>query len=246
MFKCTHLYTVTQDNLKQKRNTMKPNQKGFTLIEGLLIVITLSLVTGVGYYVYNAKQDNKATTQSTVATAKNKTVATKKDLLVVSELGVKFDKSAAPGAYYKIDTSSYSDTPEIKTLKLYDTAYDNTTNTKGTKCKDVKFPYQVANVEIISVSERDSKYSKYKNAEINPPADTVSQVLSDKYAKQANGFLYMYYKYQGVQAGIGCITDAFGPSDDNQTVEKANSYVGDKYDASVKSLEQMVDSIEKS
>lgn len=39
---------------------MKLSNKGFTLIEGLLIVTTLSLVAGVGFYVVNANSDEKS------------------------------------------------------------------------------------------------------------------------------------------------------------------------------------------
>lgn len=43
----------------------KLGQKGFTMVEGLLIVIALSLVAGVGYYVYSANKDKPGDTQST-------------------------------------------------------------------------------------------------------------------------------------------------------------------------------------
>lgn len=36
---------------------MKLHQKGFTLVEGLLIVIALTMVVGVGYYVVNANKE---------------------------------------------------------------------------------------------------------------------------------------------------------------------------------------------
>jgi hypothetical protein len=36
---------------------MKLNQRGFTLIEGLLVIIALTLISGVGYYVYDKQSD---------------------------------------------------------------------------------------------------------------------------------------------------------------------------------------------
>lgn len=48
------------------------NQKGFTLIEGLLIVIALSLVAGVGFYVYKSTNDTKSS-QSNSQTANQET-----------------------------------------------------------------------------------------------------------------------------------------------------------------------------
>ncbi len=37
---------------------MKFNQNGFTLVEGLLIIIALSLIVGVSYFVYSVQKDN--------------------------------------------------------------------------------------------------------------------------------------------------------------------------------------------
>lgn len=42
------------------------NQSGFGLIEGLLIVIALTLVVGVGYYVYNANQKEPEVSSSSI------------------------------------------------------------------------------------------------------------------------------------------------------------------------------------
>ena len=52
------------------------NQKGFTLVEGLLVVIALALIVGVAFYVMNAnkdKKDDKVTTPS--STSKTQAVA---------------------------------------------------------------------------------------------------------------------------------------------------------------------------
>lgn len=46
------------------------DQKGFTLIEGLLVVIALALVTGVGFYVINANKDKKDDTVTSASTSK--------------------------------------------------------------------------------------------------------------------------------------------------------------------------------
>lgn len=51
---------------------MKMNQKGFSLIEGLLIVIALSLVGFVGFYVYNANKDEKKNEHAAVTHADEK------------------------------------------------------------------------------------------------------------------------------------------------------------------------------
>lgn len=43
---------------------MKLNQKGFGLVEGLLVVIALTLIVGVGFYVVNANKDKKDDTKT--------------------------------------------------------------------------------------------------------------------------------------------------------------------------------------
>lgn len=225
---------------------MKLGQKGFTLVEGLLIVVALSLVVGVGYYVYDAGKDEPITQSTAPATkSKSATAATaKKDYLVIDELGIKFDKTAVPKAYYKIEQPD-STYPEVKVVGLYDVSYDETTNSKGKKCGDVTDSPPIAHVQLITVADRDNKYAKYKDAEINP-IDGPYLVLSDKYAKQVNGYLYSFSKGQGVQAALYCISDAAGENDDFLKAQADNKEVQQKFDETVKNLEQMVGTLEKS
>lgn len=51
---------------------MKLNQKGFTLVEGLLIVIALTLIVGVGAYVVNANKANKKSDSTNNQTTESK------------------------------------------------------------------------------------------------------------------------------------------------------------------------------
>jgi hypothetical protein len=69
----------------------KIGQKGFTLVEGLLVVIALCLVGGVGYYVYNSSQNKNSDKSSTSAseTTQSKTTPSEKKYLEISELGIK-------------------------------------------------------------------------------------------------------------------------------------------------------------
>ncbi len=94
----------------------KLGQKGFGLMEGLLIVIALTLVVGVGYYVFNSQKTktdkNNSTTQNTSATAQkegldntaDKTIKTKK--FDDSKIGISFDY---PETWTVKDTSQYFD-----------------------------------------------------------------------------------------------------------------------------------------
>lgn len=57
---------------------MKLNQKGFGAVEGLLVVIALTLIVGVGFYVVNANKDNKQENKTAEATTtESKSEATK-------------------------------------------------------------------------------------------------------------------------------------------------------------------------
>ena len=51
---------------------MKLNQKGFGIVEGLLAVIALTLMVGVGFYVFNANKD-KEDTKTTETTSQTVT-----------------------------------------------------------------------------------------------------------------------------------------------------------------------------
>jgi hypothetical protein len=52
---------------------LQKNQKGFTLVEGLLVVIALALVVGVGFYVMNANKDKKDDTVTSTSQTVKKT-----------------------------------------------------------------------------------------------------------------------------------------------------------------------------
>jgi hypothetical protein len=90
---------------------MSINQKGFTLIEGLLIVIALSLVTGVGYYVYNTNKNNdKLQNNSQISSDTKQSKSSDKDkrYLEVQELGIKFEVTdELKNIYYKVDENGY-------------------------------------------------------------------------------------------------------------------------------------------
>lgn len=52
---------------------MKIDQKGFTVVEGLLIVIALTLIGFTGFYVYNANKDDQKTTNNQTSAVKEET-----------------------------------------------------------------------------------------------------------------------------------------------------------------------------
>lgn len=218
----------------------KLGQEGFTLIEGLLIVIALSLVGGVGYYVYSVNKDieKPESTSQTSRKAKASPTEQNKDYLNITELSLRIDKSILPTAYYKISSSeaqrSYPKVPELRIIELYDSKFDDTKNSTGQTCGSLGSG--IVKVEIMSIADRDKKYSNYKNAELGPN-DDVPTVVSDKYAKEVGDYLYDYYKAQGVQAPISCVQGL-----DSAQNEQAQS----QFDNSYKKLEQMLSTLEKS
>lgn len=216
----------------------KLGQKGFTLVEGLLIVIALSLVVGVGYYVSNANKDDKKPVVTSKPVNQGKPKATPKDYLDINELNLKFDKTAIPTAYYKVSESerqrAYPKVPELKMVQLYDSSFDSTKNTKGEICGSLGSDIVV--VQVISVADRDKNYAQYQNAEVGPN-DDVPTVVSDRYAKRVGNYLYDYYKAQGVQGLISCVTA------DNIDQDKA---VQDKFNDSYNKLKEMIATIQKS
>lgn len=222
------------------------NQKGFGLIEGLLIVIALALIVFVGFYVYNAnKQETKISDSSIYQEQENNVPAETEeqtDYLTVEELGIKADKSSVPGAYYKImeDEFTYAEFPEVKVVGLYDEAYDNTENAQGSKCSDVDYTSLITIVQVISETNRDSKYSEYagQSAKIDFPG-----VLSDQENIKKDGMLYYYMNIEGIQSIPRCAYVGGGKT--QKEIEENNSEVFAQLEKSRASFEELVKSFEK-
>jgi hypothetical protein len=192
---------------------VRKNQTGFSLVEGLLVIIALAIVGGVGYYVYHTQQETNKTAESAkTSTTPPVSSTSKKDYLVFKEAGVKVDKSAIPGARYTVGKNQgpavdIAGFPEVMTFNLYDSAYDSTTNNKGVRCDSSRGEGdELATVQIVQESVRDAKYAQYKNKDIAFD-EAVPAVLSDKYATKSNSYLYVYSRVQGVQGLPGCASD---------------------------------------
>jgi hypothetical protein len=78
---------------------MKKNQKGFSIFEGLLLIIIVGMIGGVGYFVYNSQKNtnisldnaDKASTAGTVKTSTPRQSTTNSSPYTFEQLGVSMD-----------------------------------------------------------------------------------------------------------------------------------------------------------
>ncbi len=96
--------------------SLKENQKGLGIVEGLLAIIALTLIVGVGFYVVNANKDKKEdakVTQSTVQ-SENKPVEQRKEYIEFKDLGFKIQKSTKMADWSYLDDSQVSMTKYVQ------------------------------------------------------------------------------------------------------------------------------------
>lgn len=86
---------------------MKLHQKGFGAVEILLVIIALTLIVGVGFYVFNTNKDDANTqTEQKISTAnENKPAETKKQYLEFKNAGVKIELNETTKDAYNGSTS---------------------------------------------------------------------------------------------------------------------------------------------
>lgn len=121
---------------KQQGNNMNKNQKGFTLVEGLLVIIALTLVGFTGFYVYNANkktdqanlnQTNALDTQENLEEQPGGTIPPVDDRLVVSEQYLPFTFKYPRD--WKKEVDQYANTNE--SFRLYLRAPNTEINEEG-------------------------------------------------------------------------------------------------------------------
>jgi hypothetical protein len=119
---------------------MKKYQEGFSLVEGLLIVIIVGMLGGVGYYVWHSQnQVDKTYSQTANSNVVPNTSKVKQsvkptvpsDFLIINEWGVKFTYSSEIGkAVYRTDSMD-PDFVFLSTEALQNTDCDVTHNGGG-------------------------------------------------------------------------------------------------------------------
>ena len=192
-------------NHNHKKNHMKnTTQAGFSLIEGLLTLIAITLVVFVGFYVYNANK-NTGKVVSTTATANKSssgTAAVKPKYLDVKSLGVRVKLSG-----------------DLKDLTYHQSQAGSAdaifTVPEFTKAVAVcRASEQPTSVELATVSRIEGKYDPSA-----PPVDFFGSVV-----KQFPDF---YLDYSHADGGL-CI----GGNDEAKT--KAANQLFDKLDPELK------------
>lgn len=116
---------------------MKLNQKGFGAVEGLLVVIALTLIVGVGFYVVNANKDKKETTNTSEVIPQSESKPVEKvEYVEFKELGHKIKKSEAPrGISYAEDSQSQAHKSAFNgSTGLFNVSTDEYTNAVKAIC----------------------------------------------------------------------------------------------------------------
>jgi hypothetical protein len=93
------------------------DQKGFSILDGLLVVIALVAIGAAGYFAYQAHHTNKVfsvkgTAPSSIAKAPAKTTTTPApNYLVISQLGLKFQTTGLTNLVYSYSPSAGEGNP---------------------------------------------------------------------------------------------------------------------------------------
>jgi hypothetical protein len=136
------------------------NQRGFAILEALLLLVVVGMITGTGWYAFHTKHQtdqilarSEKTSQATPS-ASNNTVATQK-YLTIKEWGVKVKLSSNDsGAYYKVSDQSPTDSAGAPTqLTVYSTETDSLKGPAGTTCKGEYIAY------LLRLPSDDSQWS---------------------------------------------------------------------------------------
>lgn len=128
---------------------MKTNQKGFSVVEILIVIVAVGLLGAVGWLVYDrqkSKSDtNDITTQTTEQTNEQTKPVVKEEIkqlnyFEIKELGVKFVLSdKLSGLYYSMGNNNKTAYFSLNEFKSTDCAADKTAQVALTRYADADF-----------------------------------------------------------------------------------------------------------
>ncbi len=171
---------------------MKINQKGFSVVELLLVIITVTLVVGVGFYVYNSVNSKKGAQQKSDNPQKTQEEKPKlqktKTTFDFDGLKVEVPQDGLKGLLYAKDTDPNS---KNSSYNVNNTEF----NSIAAKCTDTK-------PQAVSIHAERGRYPGEGNEGMNG------------LLKQFNNY-YITYSDGGLYGNIGC-SDILGETKFNQ------------------------------
>jgi type II secretory pathway pseudopilin PulG len=105
---------------------MSKKQNGFTVVEGLLVLVIIGLIGFVGWYVWNAKDktDKNLNSAASTSASADKTAANK--LLTVKELGLRIPLSSSiNNLFYTYDTTRNNQNTGIRYIHFWSVDFTN-------------------------------------------------------------------------------------------------------------------------
>ncbi len=123
------------------------NQKGFGLIEGLLVLVIIGMLVGIGWYVWSQNISSSTPTQITnvdnsnnEAEKEQEPMKAEVDYFEIKELGVKFElPKSLEGLYYYIGNEGRTAYFSLIDLKETDCAAEKTSQIALTRYTDADY-----------------------------------------------------------------------------------------------------------
>jgi prepilin-type N-terminal cleavage/methylation domain-containing protein len=136
----------------------KFNQKGFTLIEGLLVVLVLTVIVGVGYYVFSSMNKDDSSSNSAKTTAAppvSSNDSSEAKYLTLKEFSVKIPLTD------KIKDAMYEMAPDGETLGISTKKFEAAVgDCKAADTASSSFPTIVTVNKSVGIFSKDSPSSQ--------------------------------------------------------------------------------------
>ena len=154
------------------------SQKGFSAVEGLLILLIVAIVGSVGVYVVRANHQTEKTVQAGSSNSNNAS-AQKVATLAIKEWNIALPLTANDaGAYYTYDGVTPDQLSD--SIAIFDHNIDTTTNANGVRCEQKDYPLFIINrVKTSDFAKVSDPNSQYFIEETNPSMYKTFANVSD-------------------------------------------------------------------